>query len=98
VGDVQAAFAANRDFHLALVAGAHNPLLLRFVEGLWARRIGLRIYEEQRESPDLILADADQHEAIAGAVADGAPRRAERLTRAHIGGAMGLLLEHLDAA
>lgn len=95
VGDVQAAFAANRDFHVALVSGAENPLLLRFVEQLWARRIGLRIYEEQRESPDLIMADADQHEGIAAAVADGAPRRAEELTRAHIGGAMGLLLEHL---
>ena len=49
-GDVQAAFGANRDFHLALVAGAGNAFLRRFVEGLWARRVGLRIYEAQRES------------------------------------------------
>ena len=99
-GDVRAAFGANRDFHLALVAGAGNPFLRRFVEGLWARRVGLRIYEAQRESPDLIALDADQHEAIADAVARGAADEAERLTREHIGVAMRVLLEALgdDAA
>jgi DNA-binding GntR family transcriptional regulator len=99
-GDVQAAFGANRDFHVALVAGAGNPFLGRFVEGLWARRVGLRIYEAQRESPDLIALDADQHEAIADAVVRGAADEAERLTREHIGVAMRVLLDALgdDAA
>lgn len=99
-GEVQRAFGANRDFHLALVAGAGNEFLLRFVEGLWARRFGLRIYEAQRESPDLIALDADQHAAIAEAVGRGAVGEAEQLTHEHIGGAMRLLLEALgdDAA
>ena len=99
-GDVQAAFGANRDFHLALVAGAGNAFLRRFVEGLWARRVGLRIYEAQRESPDLIALDADEHEAIADAVARGAADEAELLMREHIAVAMRVLLEAIgdDAA
>ena len=94
-GDVRAAFNANRDFHVALVAAAGNEFLVKFVEHLWARRIGLRIYEAQRGSAALIATDADQHEAIAAAVEAGDARAAERLTREHIGGAMGTLLEHL---
>jgi DNA-binding GntR family transcriptional regulator len=94
-GDVRAAFAANRDFHVALVAASGNDFLRRFVEHLWARRIGLRIYEAQRESAALIAVDADQHEAIADAVQAGDGTLAERLTREHIAAAMGLLLEHL---
>ena len=92
-GDVDAAFDANRDFHLALVAAAGNAFLSRFVELLWARRIGFRIYEAQRESPDLIAMDAEQHAAIADAVERGDGARAERLTREHIADAMGLLLD-----
>jgi DNA-binding GntR family transcriptional regulator len=95
IGDVQAAFAANRDFHLALVTASGNQFLLRFVEHLWARRFGLRIYEEQRGSVDLIAMDADQHEAIADAVQRGDSAGAEQLTRAHIDRAMRVLLEHL---
>jgi DNA-binding GntR family transcriptional regulator len=95
-GDVRAAFNANREFHVALVAASGNDFLLRFVEQLWARRIGLRIYEAQRESPKLIAVDADQHEAIADAVQRGDAAAAESLTRAHIGAAMGLLLDALD--
>jgi DNA-binding GntR family transcriptional regulator len=94
-GGVRGAFAANRDFHLALVTASGNPFLLRFVEHLWARRLGLRIYEAQRGSVDLIAMDADQHEAIADAVERGDAAGAERLTREHIGGAMGLLLQEL---
>jgi len=90
--DVRVAFAANRDFHLALVAGSGNAFLLRFVEHLWARRLGLRIYEAQRSSRDLIALDAEQHEGIADAVQRGDAQRAERRTREHIAGAMEVLL------
>jgi DNA-binding GntR family transcriptional regulator len=96
-GDVASAFQANRAFHLAVVEAAGNPFLLRFAEGLWATRLGLRVYEEQRESPDLIAADADAHERIADAVAAGDPEAAEALMREHIGCAMRLLLDHLGA-
>jgi len=97
--DVQAAFTANRAFHLAVVRAAENPFLLRFAEMLWVRRIGLRVYEEQREPPEFIAADADWHERIADAIAEGDDEEAERLMHEHIAEAMDLLLEHLaDAA
>jgi DNA-binding GntR family transcriptional regulator len=95
--DVQAAFAANRAFHLAVVKGAENPFLLRFAETLWVRRIGLRVYEEQREPPEFISADADWHERIADAIEAGDARGAERLMHRHISEAMQLLLRQLAA-
>ena len=93
--DVQAVFAANRDFHLAVVAASGNPFLLRFAEQLWVRRLGLRVYEEQREPPEFIAADADWHERIADAIEAGDARLAEREMRRHIDGAMQLLMRHL---
>jgi DNA-binding GntR family transcriptional regulator len=93
--NVQAVFAANRDFHLAVVRASGNPFLLRFCEQLWVRRLGLRVYEEQREPPESIAADADWHERIADAIEAGDSRKAERLMRRHIGEAMELLLRHL---
>ena len=93
--DVQAVFAANRDFHLAVVAASGNPFLLRFAEQLWVRRLGLRVYEEQREPPEFIAADADWHERIADAIEAGDARLAEREMRRHIDEAMQLLMRHL---
>jgi DNA-binding FadR family transcriptional regulator len=49
-GDVERAFAAAREFHLALVAASHNPYLERFDQMLWAGGLGRRIYESQRGS------------------------------------------------
>jgi len=95
--DVDAAFAASRAFHLAVVRGAENTFLLRFAEMLWVRRIGLRVYEEQREPPALSTADVDWHERIADAIEAGDARAAERLMRRHIAEAMDLLLRHLSA-
>ena len=98
--DVQAVYGANRDFHLAVVRASGNPFLLRFCEQLWVRRLGLRVYEEQREPPEFIAADADWHERIADAIEAGDPARAERAMREHIDQAMQLLLDRLapDAA
>jgi len=98
--DVRAVYAANRDFHLAVVRASGNPFLLRFCEQLWVSRLGLRVYEEQREPPEFIAADADWHERIADAIEAGDARRAERDMREHIDVAMQLLLDQLapDAA
>jgi DNA-binding GntR family transcriptional regulator len=96
-GDVAASYAANRDFHLALVAASGNPFLIRFAETLWAGRLGLRIYEQQRETPERIAADAEAHEELAAAIADGDGQRAEELLRAHIVAARGLLDGQLAA-
>src|SRR5688500_17854921 len=97
IADFAAAFDANRAFHLALVRAAGNPYLDRFAETLWVVRVGMRVYQAQREPPEFIRKDADEHEAIADAVAAGEVDRAEELTRRHITGAIALLREQLAA-
>ena len=97
IEDFAAAFDANRAFHLALVRAAGNPYLDRFAETLWVVRIGMRVYQAQREPPEFIRNDADEHEVIADAVAAGEVDRAEELTRRHISGAIGLLRAQLAA-
>ena len=82
--DVTSSFALNREFHLALVAAAGNTHLLQFSELLWLSRIGVPIFARQAREREQVLAWADDHEAIADAVAVGSPSRAERLTREHI--------------
>ena len=94
-GDVRTSFQANRAFHLALVAAAGNPYLLKLAEALWAGRVGLRVYERQRDTPEVIAADADAHERILDAVSAGDHAAAERRTREHIAGAMEGLLDAL---
>jgi DNA-binding GntR family transcriptional regulator len=84
VDEPHEAFRANRELHVAVVAAAGNPYLLRFAETLWAGRVGLRIYEAVREAPEFIAADADEHEAIVTAIAAGDATEAERLMRDHI--------------
>jgi DNA-binding GntR family transcriptional regulator len=93
--DMGTVYAANRDFHLAVVRASGNPFLLRFCEQLWVSRLGLRVYEEQQEPPEFIAADADWHERIADAIEAGNSRLAEREMRHHIDEAMQLLLRHL---
>jgi len=85
---VHAAFEANRDFHLALVAAAGNPFLDQLAGVLWAARIGEAIYEAQGETPERMRLDADEHEAILAAVERGRAREAETLTRRHVAAAI----------
>ena len=86
------AYRANRLFHLALVEASGNPFLTRFVEAMWAGRIGLHVYLRQAHPAELAM-DADEHEQIAAAVERGDPEEAEKLTRAHIGRAIERLRE-----
>ena len=88
VGGVHAAFEANRDFHLALVAASENPFLEQLANVLWVARIGEAIYEAQAETPERMRLDADEHEAILAAIARGRPREAETLTRRHVAAAI----------
>ncbi|MGA0121514.1 MAG: GntR family transcriptional regulator [Gaiellales bacterium] len=83
-GDDGAGFAANRAFHLALVGSAGNPHLTRFAEALWVRTVGQAIYRTQASDPAVVAAYADEHAAIAGAIAAGDATLAEALTREHI--------------
>lgn len=87
-GDVQLSFAANRDFHLGLVEASGNQLLLQFAEHLWVARIGAAIYEQQAETVERMLLDADEHEAILDAVERGDARKAESLARRHVADAL----------
>lgn len=83
--DRTAGFAANREFHIALVAASGNPHLTRFIETLWVPRIGAPIYRAQAaEAPPAMAAWAEEHDRIADAVAAGDADLAERLTRTHI--------------
>jgi len=82
--DVTSSFALNRQFHLALVAASGNMHLLQFCEFLWLSRIGVPIFARQAHDRPQMLAWADEHEAIAEAIAAGNRGRAERLTREHI--------------
>ncbi len=77
-------FAANRAFHLALVASAGNPHLDRFAEALWVRAVGAAIYATQASDNSVVAAYADQHAAILAAITSGDADRAESLTREHI--------------
>jgi len=87
-GGVRARFAASRDFHLALVSAAGNPFLDQLAGVLWVARIGEAIYEAQAPTPSQLREDADEHEAILGAVQRGRPREAETLTRRHVAAAI----------
>ena len=77
-------FAANRAFHLALVAAAGNPHLDRFAETLWVRAVGQSIYTAQSSDAAVVAAYADQHAAMLAAIERGDAELAERLTREHI--------------
>jgi DNA-binding GntR family transcriptional regulator len=81
---VSASLDANRDFHLALVAASGNPHLHHFAELLWVARISSAIYAAQADEPAVVLAWADEHEAIVDAIEAGQAETAERLTREHI--------------
>jgi DNA-binding GntR family transcriptional regulator len=87
-GSVGRTFEANRDFHVALCAGAGNEHLTRFAEMLWVARIGVPIYERQQETPEQVAANVAAHSQIVDAIEAGDGDAAEHLTRAHIAGAM----------
>ena len=77
-------FAANRSFHLALVASAGNPHLDRFAESLWVQSVGTAIYAAQAIDPSVVAGYADDHQAILDAIEQGDGEAAERRTREHI--------------
>jgi DNA-binding GntR family transcriptional regulator len=83
--DRAAGFAANRAFHLALVAASGNPHLIRFAETLWVPRIGAPIYRAQAaDTPAGMTVWAEEHDRITDAVAAADGELVEHLTRTHI--------------
>jgi DNA-binding GntR family transcriptional regulator len=83
-------FAANRDFHLALIAAAGNEQVLQFMEQIWLGRIGARLYENEQNA-EILQNDHLAHESIADAIEAGDPDLAESLTRGHISRSLALL-------
>ena len=69
--DLDRQFAANRAFHVALVAGAGNPHLTRFVESLWGGRIAPVFYARQARRPGRVRRDLREHAEIARLVGSG---------------------------
>lgn len=87
------AYAASRDFHLALVAASGNEHLRRVAEALWVSAIGEPIFERQTSlDPERIALDVVEHERIVQAVDTGDADVAEALTRSHISTALAHLL------
>jgi DNA-binding GntR family transcriptional regulator len=97
VGDVRAAFAANRRFHVGLVDAAANAYLSQLGEILWMPRIGVPFFALQADDPADGRRWADEHSRIADAVEAGDPACAERLTREHIAANTPHRPEHPEA-
>lgn len=84
VANIEQSLVANREFHLALVAGSRNPYLIRFSEMLWTFQIAAPIFGRQARDPHEVLAWAEDHQRIVEAIRKGDPDSAEELTRRHI--------------
>lgn len=89
--DVDHQFAANRAFHLALVTGAGNPHLTRFVDSLWGGRIAPVFYARQARRPGRVRRDLREHAEIARLVAAGEGAAATRAVATHLEAALAEL-------
>jgi DNA-binding GntR family transcriptional regulator len=89
--DLDRQFEANRSFHVALVRGAGNPHLTRFVESLWGGRIAPVFYARQARRPGRVRRDLGEHAEIARLVAEGDGHAAARAVERHLSGALAEL-------
>lgn len=81
--DVEAAFANDRAFHLAIAAATHSPtfiMLHTYLSDLVADLRREAIFNESRRSP----ARYADHHAIVQAIAQGSPAKAEAAMRRHL--------------
>jgi DNA-binding GntR family transcriptional regulator len=92
-GETRDAYAASRAFHLALARASGNEYLVKLAESLWHPGLADAIFDRQARQPGSLDGDAEEHEAIAAAIADGDGTRAETLTRRHIRKALERLLD-----
>jgi DNA-binding GntR family transcriptional regulator len=89
--DLDRQFEANRGFHRALVAGAGNPHLTRFVDSLWGGRIAPVFYARQARRPGRVRQDLREHGEIARLVAAGDGDGAARAVEEHLARALAEL-------
>lgn len=86
--DLDRQFEANKSFHVALVRGAGNPHLTRFVESLWGGRIAPVFYARQARRPGRIRRDLREHAEIARLVGAGDGESASSAVRQHLAAAL----------
>ncbi len=93
--DLDRQFEANRAFHRALVVGAGNPHLIRFVDSLWGGRIAPVFYARQARRPGRVRRDIREHAQIARLVGAGEADAAAQAVEAHLAGALTELREQI---
>jgi DNA-binding GntR family transcriptional regulator len=86
--DLDRQFEANKSFHVALVRGAGNPHLTRFVESLWGGRIAPVFYARQARRPGRIRRDRREHAEIARLIGAGEGAPAAGAVEQHLAGAL----------
>lgn len=89
--ELDSQFEANRAFHLALVAGAGNSHLTRFVQSLWDGRIAPVFYARQARRPGRVRRDLREHGEIARLVGSGDGEAAASAVEAHLASALAEL-------
>lgn len=88
---------ADDEFHSAIAAATHNPLVQRFVEFLGQHFSESRqlAWEEEARASDSSASAQAEHQALFAAIAAGAPSGARRAAHAHLSGAAARLGLHL---
>lgn len=90
-------FERNRRFHRSLCEGADNSRLLQVIDMLWSSVTAVRMFEAYAgDGREEVRVMADEHRAIAQAIADRDGARAADLVRRHIDAARDELLARLD--
>jgi len=83
-----AAHDASREFHVTLAHASGNEELVRVLESLWLVEVGRRLLSRRSAVSDWQSEDAEEHRAIADAVAEGRAEEAELLMARHVRGAL----------
>ena len=83
-----AAHDASREFHVTLARASGNEELVRVLESLWLVEVGRRLLSRRSAVSDWQSEDAEEHRAIADAVAEGRAEDAESLMAKHVRGAL----------
>jgi DNA-binding GntR family transcriptional regulator len=97
--DVAAWVTLNRDFHACLAEPLRNrwPLLFTLVESLRNRSV-LPVATALRAEPALMAKANRDHRDMVAAIRKGDPERAERVTAAHLGRTLAVLLRSFSSA
>ena len=82
--NLTAAFRVNRSFHLKLVEGCGNPLMLRFLDNVWDQENALRVFAAYNTDAQRIESMISEHRGLLDAFAAGDVELLGTLLEAHI--------------